>query len=172
MTDPTSLQNLHPIVLPPEVGLWPPAPGWYLVLIVSLLFAGRFLLLRYRKFQANRYRFEAQAELSRIRSQLKSERDAALRQLPFLVKSTALKVYPRKTIAKLYGVDWLRFLDSTIESDRFSQGAGSQLPDISYSSPEKLDTLPAEDVTALFELIDYWLLNHQIQTDKGEAQNV
>ena len=30
--DPTSLERLHDIVLPPPVPWWPPAPGWYWVM--------------------------------------------------------------------------------------------------------------------------------------------
>ncbi len=172
MTDPTSLQNLHPIVLPPEVGLWPLAPGWYLVLAVLFFLSGRLLLLWYRKLQANRYRFEAKAELFRIRSHLNKEKGTGFRELPLLVKSTALKVYPRKKVANLYGSEWLRFLDSTIDSDRFCQGAGKLLPELSYSSPEKLTTIADQDITALIELVEYWMLNHQLPASKGKVQDV
>ena len=31
MSDPSDLSNLRDIVVPPEVALWPPAPGWWIV---------------------------------------------------------------------------------------------------------------------------------------------
>ena len=39
MNDPGSLQNLNDIVMPAPVGLWPPAPGWYVVFAVGLALA-------------------------------------------------------------------------------------------------------------------------------------
>ena len=36
MNDPGSLQNLNDIALPAPPGLWPPAPGWYVVLAALL----------------------------------------------------------------------------------------------------------------------------------------
>lgn len=172
MTDSTSLQNLHPIVLPPEVGVWPPAPGWYVVLAVLLLLSGRFLHLYYKKLQANRYRYEARAELLRILSHVHKKNLTGFRKLPLLVKSTALHVYPRKRVARLHGDEWLRFLDSTIDSDQFSQGVGHLLPKLSYSSPENLAAITNQELKDLFKLLEYWLLNHRVPAEKVGGHDV
>ena len=36
MADPADLSNLRDLVLPPQVPLWPPAPGWWIVAAASI----------------------------------------------------------------------------------------------------------------------------------------
>ena len=43
MSDPADLSNLKDIVVPPEVPLWPPAPGWW-ILAVGCVAAGAILV--------------------------------------------------------------------------------------------------------------------------------
>ena len=55
--DPASLSRLNDVVLPPEVSLWPSAPGWALVgaaLLVALVVLALQLVRRHRNLASRR----------------------------------------------------------------------------------------------------------------------
>ncbi|MGC1332149.1 DUF4381 domain-containing protein, partial [Pseudomonas sp.] len=72
----SGLDELQPLITPPAVSLWPPAPGWWLVLaLLPVLAFGLWRLRRYlprRKAMApveqplDPVRQEALAELARL----------------------------------------------------------------------------------------------------------
>lgn len=97
----TSLDRLHDIVLPAPVPLWPPAPGWYVVLLLALALV--FILIHrvWSRYRANAYRRAALRELA-----LAS--DAAA--IAELLRRTALAIAPRPTIAEMSGTAWPTWL--------------------------------------------------------------
>lgn len=96
------LDRLHDLALPPEIGPWPLAPGWWIV-IALLLIAGAWVARRVvvaRRRSA--YRREALRELDRARTAI----DASV-----VLRRCALVVAPRDAVAALVGdawTDWLR----------------------------------------------------------------
>ena len=129
MNDPGSLQNLNDIVMPAPVGLWPPAPGWYVVIAVVLALA---VLAGFRALKARRqnaYRREALAELDRIREW----GEASAHLVPELLKRTALSAWPRDEVADLNSSAWHAFLDQTGSTEDFGSGAGRALDELSYA---------------------------------------
>lgn len=112
------LAQLHPLREPAMTGWWPPAPGWWLLallLLIALAALGWWLWQRYR---ANAYRRQALAQLAQIRSDYAggSGPEQSLVALNALLKSVALRAYPRREVAALSGRAWLAFLNQ--------QGAG------------------------------------------------
>ena len=116
------LANLHPLREPVAIAWWPLAPGWWLLIVIALaalLVLGYLLLRRYR---ANAYRREALARLQLLRQQYPHERDRSvyLAELNALLKSVALRAYPRRDIAASSGQQWLEFLNGSSKSgERF-----------------------------------------------------
>ena len=105
--DPASLlEQLAPLRAPQPVGWWPLAPGWWLLLALSI--AGLMLIARWawHKWQGNRYRRLALQNLDH----LTSSGAPTLEQLNVLLKATALQCWPREQVAALHGRDWLRQL--------------------------------------------------------------
>lgn len=119
--DPLSL--LADIHLPPEIGLWPLAPGWW-VLVVLLLAGGFWLsLVLLRKWQQQR----------RLNAALKALQDCftsyqtALQQSPEteidtlksllvndvnqVLRRVALIRFPGQAVAGLSGESWVNFID-------------------------------------------------------------
>ena len=128
-----SLAELHDLVLPPEVSMWPSAPGWMLVgsvLFIALVLAAVRFAVRYR---ALRYRRVALAELARIRAARRYD------ALPALLKRVALAAHPRDEVAALSGPAWTRFLDQSGADGRFTSGAGSTLEALAYGRCTALD---------------------------------
>ena len=159
--DPASLQNLNDIVLPATVGWWPLASGWYFLIGLSLL---ALTWLSYRSLQRwinNRYRRAALTELQllAVDTQNADKRDSSLRQLPVLLKRTALSAYPRNQVASLSGNDWYVFLNAQVKRPAFSDAAINLLDHLAYSTDD-LSSVDTQATTALFEAINHWLRHH------------
>jgi len=161
-TDPASLQNLNDIVLPPSVSWWPLASGWYLLLALLLAALAWFVYRSIRRWIDNRYRRAALYELQLLTQAIQNpeKRNASLRQLPVLLKRTALSVYPREQIASLSGDDWYDFLNSQLDSPAFTEPDRRLLESISYSTSD-LSIVDSRAENALMEAIKHWLNHHQ-----------
>jgi hypothetical protein len=159
--DPTSLENLYDIVMPLPVPWWPPAPGWYVVGGVVLVLAMWAGWRGWKRWQAAAYRRAALAELQRLKDRIAAgaQRESALRELPELVKRTALVAFPRQQVASLSGASWLEFLDRTEHTDAFTHGQGKLLPALGYD-PHAASRLDAQDVEALCRVVSRWIRRH------------
>jgi Domain of unknown function (DUF4381) len=159
--DPTSLENLFDIVVPPPVPWWPPAPGWFVVggVLLVLVFWGAWRA--WRRWRVAAYRRAALAEWRQLKTHAADpgHREAALQLLPELVKRTALAAFPREAVASLSGEAWLRFLDRTGHTDAFTHGRGRLLPELAYDPrlAAQLDTTVVED---LFRIVQRWIRGH------------
>lgn len=160
--DPASLQNLNDIALPPAVPWWPLANGWYFLLALSALALAWISYRSLRRWIANRYRRAALRELQSLANEIQSteRRDSALRQLPVLLKRTALSVYPRSQVASLSGDHWYDFLNSQLGKAAFTGSSRSLLDRISYSTGD-LKRVNAQEVSDLLQAVKYWLTHHQ-----------
>jgi len=164
-TDPASLQNLNAIVLPAPVDWWPLAIGWYVVFGIVLIVIG---WIGYRSVQgwiANRYRRTALQKLQLLANDIQGgvNRDSSLRQVPILLKRTALSAYPREQVASLAGKDWFDFLNSNVRNPPFSESNFVILDKVSYSCGE-LSDIDTHSITALLNASKQWLKNHQTET--------
>jgi hypothetical protein len=171
--DPSSLQNLNDIVLPAAVGWWPLASGWYFLLGFLLLVLGWFGYRSLRRWINNRYRRAALHELTTISESLQceSERTRNLRQIPGLLKRTALSAYPRNEVASLSGKDWYGFLNSTLVPPLFTKDVTNTLDTISYTTGT-LNEVDSSAANKLLSLSRRWVKQHQPATDlmnSGEA---
>lgn len=114
MTGGDPMAALQPLREPTAVANWPPAPGWWL--LAALLLAATSLLcwLWLRRYRRDRYRRQGLVALAAI------ERDYSRGGDPLdcatavnrLLKTIALKAYPRTCVASLHGDDWLAFLQA------------------------------------------------------------
>lgn len=172
-TDATSLDRLHDIIMPASVPWWPPAPGWYWVLglmVVMLLAASITGLIRW---QHNRYRREALAELARQEVALQNAdlRSPALLSLAELLKRTAVTAFPREDVATLTGPKWFEFLDYTARGSRFRDALGAMLENAIYD-PRTADTLDPQKLHSVVEAIRHWIKHHDPRLEPRVAEEV
>ena len=110
---------LRDVRVPAAPSMWPPAPGWWLVVAALLTVIAVLWLLKLRqqrKLQARQRLFdEACSDLSA---------SAQIAAMSELLRRAARKV--DKHADRLQGEDWLRFLDGKKGED-FSKGAGRLL---------------------------------------------
>lgn len=170
MTDQASLQNLHDIIMPQPVPWWPPAPGWYVICGIILLALTWILWRLVARWRSNAYRRISLKELGRIRSTIRSDQpdqsgqpESFLRELPELVKRTALSVWPREKVASLTGSEWLFFLDQTGSTNLFTKGDGRLLSELGYAKKQKLSHLSNEQIASLLNITEKWIRKHRAQ---------
>ena len=107
------LAGLRDIHLPKAVSLWPPAPGWIILLSLCLILGVLLSLFIHRKLKPFQPKRASLLELNLIefrynKKHLNSiETAAALNQL---LKRYCLAVYGRPKVARLYGTSWETFL--------------------------------------------------------------
>lgn len=155
MTDAGSLQDLNDIVVPEAVAWWPPAPGWYTVIAVSVLVLLWLGFHALKSWRGNTYRRQALRELAAIRKR----GGTAAGGIPLLLKRAALSAWPRAAIAGLYGADWYAFLDRTAPGGLFSEGAGEMLDRLSYAASGGW-TPTGEEFSRLCNAAEHWLRQH------------
>jgi hypothetical protein len=150
---PASLQ-LRDIHLPGAAPFWPPAPGWWIVAALLLaLLAGGWVVWRRRQRLARARRSLIDA-LAALEADFARERSSAhLARIGLLMRRLALSRFPRERVAALTGAAWLRFLDESGGSGRFSKGPGRILASAPYQR-----SLPADmDVDAFVALVREWV---------------
>ena len=141
------LRDIH---LPEPVGAWPPAIGWWLVLL-ALVAAVWLLVWRFRRRRLTPVR-RALLELAELRADASLSPNEKLRRLSILLRRVALTLHPRHEIAGLTGTAWLAWLDAALDRPRFSQGPGRRLVEAPYRPVAPAES---EDLLALGE---EWLL--------------
>jgi len=161
--DPTSLANLHDIVLPAPLPLWPPAPGWLWLLGMLAVVLVMALLRALIRRQRNHYRREALAELQRLetvglQATEYGPQQQALARVSVLLKRTALTAYPRAEVAELTGSKWFAFLDEH-GGTRFSGGLGEALEQAAYHSARP--AWESAQLTRLFSETRQWIRQHR-----------
>ncbi len=140
------LRDIH---LPDPIGWWPPAPGWWLLLVgvptllVLVIGLWRFM----RRMTVKKL---ALAELESIAQSDRVAREK-LQQLAILLRRTALSVYSREAAASLVGEPWLSFLDQAVGNHEFSEGVGRLLIEATYRREVQAD------MDALFALCREWI---------------
>ncbi|MBK6737400.1 MAG: DUF4381 domain-containing protein [Haliea sp.] len=184
--DPTGLDKLHDILVPPPVPWWPPAPGWYWVLGLAAVIGAVLLWRAVARWQRNHYRREALAELAQIEARLDANSkapvdariiasdtqarthapnaltpDAALAAMAVLLKRTALTAYAREQVASLTGPAWFAFLDNT-GGTRFSDGLGAALARANYHCDSGSGERAASECIAdVANEIRRWIAQHR-----------
>lgn len=174
--DPTQLP-LRDIHLPDPVNWWPPAIGWWclLVLIILLVIAGIKLFQTRNKIKYSPVNMAKQS-LQSIRYEYIQNGDAQylIREISSLMRRLCISIFPRQETASLVGDDWLLFLDQSMSDSMahsikhsvkhhtnesqaaseqlFTEGVGRVLSEGPYSKRIEVD------VEQLLSLCETWIL--------------
>ncbi len=104
--------QLRDIPLPLSPELWPPAPGWWLLVITLVVLLCLLSVWLFRLWRRRRLQKEAMATLEALnRDYSEAQVPQFLAALSVLLRRVALMKYPRRQVAALTGRDWLSFLD-------------------------------------------------------------
>ena len=134
------LRDAHPPEAPPW---WPPAPGWWIALLVLLALAA--LALRLLRPRWRRYRLRR-----RLLAALAAAATAA--EVSQLLRSAALERFPEHPAAGLHGAQWIAFLEARDRAPGRFAALGAALAEAPYRAPR-----PEDDVAPLREAACGWL---------------
>lgn len=152
MDNSSALEQLRDIHLPDPIGWWPPAIGWVLLGVFTLLVLLGLVGLLVRYVIHNR----AKRQALRL---LKTYQDAYLKQpnapltssrISELLKRVALVYYPREKTASLSGEAWITFLNDTSKQLDF-RSVSVLLIDCPYQPSS------THDLSPLFDLAQQWI---------------
>lgn len=159
-----TLQRLADITVPPPVSWMPQTWGWAaLALLIATLATVAAIRWR-RRWQANRYRREALAQLALIEQQLSdsARRREALTAMPELLKRVALAAWPRAAVAQLSGEEWLAFLRRHGGQDAFPEPSARLLDDLEYRSTKARTSISEGDARVFAAAARRWIEEHVV----------
>lgn len=128
------LRDLH---LPAEIGWWPIAPGWWLLIALAAAAACWYAWRVFVGWRADRARRIALRELASIHRHFEQSGDSVRlgRDLSELLRRTLLAYAPRGEVAGLTGDGWLTWLDRGLDEPVFARGAGRLISSLPYRDP-------------------------------------
>lgn len=146
------LSDLRDIHLPDPVSFWPPAPGWWIALIL-LMGLIPLSIWAFRKIRIPKAFRTARHELQGLReSYAANQQDLTLTVgLSRLLRRYAIAVYGREHVAGLTGQHWLTFLNEKGHTNQFTDGVGNVLVSAPYGSHE---TIRGQELLAT---VEQWL---------------
>ena len=131
------LPQLKDIHLPGSPDMWPLALGWWILLAVLLGLVFWFILVVKKYLNNQKHKRMLFEELAQLERKLKaSPNKTHVTEINILLRRLALAYYPNEKVASLTGCDWLKFLDESGNTEKFSKGAGRILIDAPYRSGE------------------------------------
>lgn len=113
------LAQLRDIHLPDTGGFWPPAPGWWLLALLSLTALALAVLWWRRRLRRNRWLKCASRELAELERSATPE-PAWFAQVNALLKQAARQRYPERFPEALSGDAWVDFLLATAPRERIA----------------------------------------------------
>ncbi len=159
------LDQLQPLIAPPAIHWWPPAPGWWLLaLITPLLIWAAWRLLRKLPKKRKQGRDElpldplrqaALAELAALNKPYDQPAGPWLQQLNALLKRLCRSHYPQSNCHTLNGRAWLAFLDGRCPAAGLTRWM--VLVEGAYRPLCKMDD---KAIDGLNQSIDIWIRKH------------
>lgn len=147
--------------LPSQVSMLPQTIGWLLLAGVFVLFVLVKLVKCLFRYWRNRYRRLALGKLSSLQKRIEAGDMVAARELPVLIKSTALQCYAREKIAPLANDDWSAFLSESYAGPKFETGDKNILRLCAYAP---LTQLSGRLTTVHWQQFSLWITTHKVAT--------
>ena len=156
------LAQLRDIHLPDPISWWPLAPGWWLLIIITvvgLATVGRLLVNRHIE---RSYRRQALAQLRQLN---RSDRQQQLVAVFELLRQVAMSAYPQSNFASLAPSDFVYFLQNSCTKSLFVD-LRPNWQSLLYTKQPQIDHQLLEQVVANAKL---WIVNHP-KADRLEYQ--
>lgn len=157
MTRP-SIEQLQELPLPAPISYQPQTWGWLLLLAIALLALTVWLARRAYRWHQNRYRRIALARLDQLAQRLDN---AALREVPELLKRVALSMPRPPQVAPLAGAQWQAFMQSS-STTALPADFAARLALLAYAPDARLHALAQPQREELLRLSRHWVETHHV----------
>ena len=164
---PLDLRDIH---LPEPISWWPIAPGWWMLVIGTIIILSIVILAR-RIYKSKQLKRDIRDELDSIKQtfQETSNRSQLAKSLSILLRRASISFYPSENIAGLTGKDWLVYLDDTNASSNKKVTFNSETGRTLLSAPYLPDNSQINfDTEALITLCEAWLLSPHSRKQRRE----
>lgn len=131
---------------PAQIPYTPQTAGWLVVGVVMLIVLALLIWRIVIWWHRNAYRRAALTALEQTGD------DPA--EIAMVLRRTAVAAYPRRQVARLYGQDWLDFLDNSFRGSGFADGPGRVLATAAYKPAGPADP-------SLRDLARRWIRHHK-----------
>ncbi len=158
-----TIRGIEEIVIPPAVSWMPVTPAWKVAGLILLALLVMATYQAFGKWRSNQYRRDALKTITELRNAQHAsgtELVRTLSALPSVLKSTALKAYPRTDVASLSGQAWLEFLNSNVKRQVFDDSNLTVLHALAYQGRIEHAVAPAE-ADELLDRCEMWVRTHQ-----------
>lgn len=134
--EPSSIP-LRDVHLPDAIGIWPLAPGWWVLIAVTLVLAGVGLRYLWQSYRLGASRRVALRALGRLHADYKHHGNpvAFAAEVSELLRRAMLAYSRRAEVAGLTGQAWLDWLDKDLAIPQFDGDAGRGLLELPYRDP-------------------------------------
>jgi len=161
-----SIEGLQPLIAPPPIAWWPPAPGWWFLAALALAILLALRLRPWRHLQRNDrseheteiepHRHIALAELARLSKPYDGQpANQWLQQLNALLKRLCRIRYPDENSHTLSGRAWLAFLDNRCPAAGLTRWM--VLVEGGYRAECRLDD---KAIAGLEQAVQIWIRKH------------
>jgi hypothetical protein len=145
---------------PESISWWPQTLGWQLLFLFSTFYLLVKGYRRYKKYIANAYRREAIAWIEALPVYQVSKPEVIFRQLPAILRKTAISAFSRAEVSLLSKDNWELWLDNQCQGSRFTSHCSNLLYRLSYQADHQLST---EQMMLLQTDILHWIKFHRGQ---------
>jgi hypothetical protein len=137
------LAQLKDIHLPDPIGWWPLAPGWYVLMIITLLLSFWLFFYLFKRYANSLPKKQALSLLQHYKEQYAKDKNAQLAsaRVSELLKRVALVYYPRMDVASMHGDTWVQFLNKTAKGVDF-EPVNSMLAETPFKQAEAINVQP------------------------------
>jgi len=138
--NPTDTLPLRDIHLPDPVSWWPPAMGWWFLLLFIVLFI--WALVSFVKYLRKPVlKKSAKAELSLVITAYQQHQDKhlLLQQISILFRRIGISYFSRNDNAGIAGLEWYAKINSLVEKNRISDDMVELLSQGPYQRRPELD---------------------------------
>jgi hypothetical protein len=143
------IRDIH---LPEQISWFPPAIGWWLLIIFVPILSYFFIALIQRLLQKTAIK-DAKKLLKKLQINENLTPLEKVIELSSLLRRVAVSSDSKTNVGGLTGRAWLDYLDQSLKDAPFKNGVGRCLADAPYQK----ELSPDLDLTALFELAKIWL---------------